>query len=342
MNPMTHEVIIGTNTNTNGNIKRNATGLLPSSKARMLSNIGFTVILLVLFGFQTSSATVRKKVVLTNDDGWAVAMVRAQNNALKAAGFDVVLSCPAENESGTGSSSAPATILLIPCEFNTCPIFSPPEGFNASDPRLNYVNSFPVDAVRFGIETLAPQFFDGSAPNFVVSGPNVGNNLGSGIQGSGTVGAACEAAREGIPSVAFSASTASQISFTTLESDPNSTNTLAALAYAQLSVKFVQALTSAEGPILPPNISINVNYPSISLCPEPFDFSFILSRILEDDTATDVEQCGTTHLPAESNVVTEGCFVSVSVFNASNKADVGADTQAFVLNRISGILSCLP
>lgn len=89
MNPMTHEIIIGTNTNTNGNIKRNATGLFTSSKARMLSNIGFTVILLVLFGFQTSSATVRKKVVLTNDDGWAVAIVRAQNSALKEAGFDV-------------------------------------------------------------------------------------------------------------------------------------------------------------------------------------------------------------------------------------------------------------
>lgn len=310
----------------------------------MLRNIGFTVILLILFGFQTSSATVRNKVVLTNDDGWAVAIVRAQNNALKGAGFDVVLSCPAENESGTGSSSAPPTILLIPCEFNTCPIFSPPEGFNASDSRLNYVNSFPVDAVRFGINTLAPQFFDGSAPDFIVSGPNVGNNLGSGIQGSGTVGAACEAAREGIPSVAFSASTASQISFTTLDSDPNSTNTLAALAYAQLSVKFVQALTAADGPILPPNISINVNYASVSLCPnpEPSDFSFILSRVLEDDTATDVEQCETTHLPAESSVVTQGCFASVSVFNASNKADVGADTQAFVLNRISGILSCLP
>lgn len=31
-----------------------------------------------------------------------------------------------------------------------------------------------VDAVRFGIQTLAPQFF-GSAPDFVVSGPNVGS-----------------------------------------------------------------------------------------------------------------------------------------------------------------------
>ncbi|KAK0201035.1 sure-like protein [Desarmillaria ectypa] len=325
----------------------------------MLSNIGFAVILLALFGFRSSWAKTRNKVVLTNDDGWAVASVRAQNDALKEADYDVILSCPAENESGTGSSSAPATILFIPCEFNTCPIFSPAEGFNTSDPRLNYVNSFPVDSVRYGIQTLAPQFFDGSAPDFVISGPNVGNNLGSVILNSGTVwaylaiitalylmivcrGAACEAALEGIPSVAFSADTGSQVSYTTLESDPNSTNTLAALTYAQLSVKFVQALTSAKGTILPPGISVNVNYPSTSKCPEPSNFSFILSRINEDDDATDVERCGTTHLPAEVDVVTRGCFVSVSVFNASTKADVGADTQAFVLDRISGILSCLP
>ena len=29
------------------------------------------------------------KIVLTNDDGWAVAQIRAQNDALKAAGYDV-------------------------------------------------------------------------------------------------------------------------------------------------------------------------------------------------------------------------------------------------------------
>ena len=30
-----------------------------------------------------------KNIVLTNDDGWAVAQIRAQNDALKAAGFNV-------------------------------------------------------------------------------------------------------------------------------------------------------------------------------------------------------------------------------------------------------------
>jgi 5'-nucleotidase len=36
------------------------------------------------------------------------------------------------------------------------------------------VNSFPVDAVRFGIQTLSPQFF-GGVPDLVVSGPNIGS-----------------------------------------------------------------------------------------------------------------------------------------------------------------------
>ena len=61
-----------------------------------------------------------------------------------------------------------------------------------------------MDAVRFGIQTLSPQFF-GGPPEFVVSGPNVGSkrsgikkaiyadlfhpkaNLGTGVSGSGTV-----------------------------------------------------------------------------------------------------------------------------------------------------------
>ena len=41
-------------------------------------------------------------VLLSNDDGWAEINIRAFYNALTAAGDSVVLSAPAENESGTG------------------------------------------------------------------------------------------------------------------------------------------------------------------------------------------------------------------------------------------------
>lgn len=42
------------------------------------------------------------RIVQSNDDGWAVKNIRVFNDALVAAGNDVVLSAPADNESGTG------------------------------------------------------------------------------------------------------------------------------------------------------------------------------------------------------------------------------------------------
>ncbi|ESK96805.1 acid phosphatase [Moniliophthora roreri MCA 2997] len=292
----------------------------------------------------SATLVVGQKIVLTNDDGWATAMIRAQNDALKSAGYNVILSAPADNRSGTGSSSAPPTSLTEPCQFNTCPAGSPPEGSDPNDPRINYVNSFPVDAVRFGIQTLSPEIF-GSAPDFVVSGPNIGNNLQS-LGGSGTVGAATEASLESIPGVAFSASSSSisSVSFTTLTSAPNSSGTRAARIYAALTTEFTDALLAAPKPFLPPNISVNVNYPPVtSRCAAASDFKFVLTRVVPNSGATDVQTCGTTHLPGESNVIARSdCFVSVSVMDAHTKSDVSASTQAFVLNRISSLLTCLP
>ncbi|KAJ7717585.1 survival protein sure-like phosphatase/nucleotidase [Mycena metata] len=285
-----------------------------------------TVVLLALAS--ANLAQTAKNLVLTNDDGWAVAQIRAQDDALNAAGYNVVLSCPAVDKSGTGSSTTTPTVLTTPCEFNTCPTGSPATGFNASNTRLNYVNAFPVDAARFGIQTLAPQFFSGSKPDFVVSGPNVGNNLGSTVLISGTVGAASQAALEGIPSAAFSAATAAQLSYTTLTSSPTSTDSKAAVIYSSLSVQLLNVLLASSAPILPAGISLNVNYPSTSSCTSASAFKFVLTRINSNSGATDVETCGTDHLPTES------------VFNASTKADVNAATQGIVLAKLTSILAC--
>lgn len=61
---------------------------------------------------------------------------------------------------------------------------------------LQYVNSYPVTSIRYGIDTLAPRFFGGE-PDIAVAGPNVGSNLGLVVLVSGTVGAATDAAKEG-------------------------------------------------------------------------------------------------------------------------------------------------
>lgn len=42
-------------------------------------------------------------IVLSNDDGWAEINIRTLFNVLEAAGENVLLSAPTENESGTGT-----------------------------------------------------------------------------------------------------------------------------------------------------------------------------------------------------------------------------------------------
>lgn len=67
--------------------------------------------------------------------------------------------------------------------------------------ELHSVSGYPADCVQLGVHNLAQQ-----RPTAVVSGVNVGSNSGSAfVSGSGTVGAAVEAANTGVPALAFSA-----------------------------------------------------------------------------------------------------------------------------------------
>lgn len=74
-----------------------------------------------------------------------------------------------------GSSQKTPTTLTEACEFNSCPSGSPAVGNNASEPRLNYVNSYPATSMKYGINSIGPQFFNG-VPDLAVAGPNVSRN----------------------------------------------------------------------------------------------------------------------------------------------------------------------
>ncbi|KAL8912208.1 MAG: hypothetical protein Q9171_002770 [Xanthocarpia ochracea] len=279
-------------------------------------------------------------IVLSNDDGWAELNVRVFYDLLTRARNSVVLSAPAENKSGTGSFDIPATPLIKPCQFESCPTGSPAQGFNASNPRLNYVNSFPVTSIRYGIQAVSPKFF-GGAPELAVAGFNVGANLGPTTLISGTVGAATEAAKRGIPAIAFSGISGSPIAWTTTPI-PTYVST-----YANLSVIITQTLIASGKPFLPSGIWLNVNYPasSSSSCSSPQDFQFVLSRINTAfwGTPADVMTCGGTRLPRERDVVgSNGCYASISVGRANTKGDADAEDQAVVLSKLWKILSCLP
>lgn len=157
---------------------------------------------------------------------------------------------------------------------------------------------------------------------------------------SGTVGAATEASLEGIPGIAFSGDSGSQVGWTT------STQTYQRV-YADLSTIVTQALLASGAPYLPAGTWLNVNYPEVdgNTCNSADEFRFVLSRINAATvfTAPDVETCGSDRLPTETAVVdAEGCYASVSVGDASDKTTTGAENQAVVLAKLEAIFSCLP
>jgi 5'-nucleotidase len=129
--------------------------------------------------------------MVTNDDGIASPGLRAAVRAVLPLG-EVLIVAPAHQQTGAGRSSPPydggiqrATLSLNGGEF---------EAFT--------VESTPAVAVVYGLIKLAPR-----PPSLLVSGINYGENVGLTITGSGTVGAALEAANWGIPALAISLET---------------------------------------------------------------------------------------------------------------------------------------
>ena len=111
-------------------------------------------------------------VLLTNDDGWQAPGLRAMYDALRAAGHRVTVSAPDHNASGTAASFTWGTIAVVR---------------DPADAAFHGVAGTPATAAVFGITALYPS---GRRPDLVVSGINDGENTGSQLAVSGTVGAA--------------------------------------------------------------------------------------------------------------------------------------------------------
>jgi 5'-nucleotidase len=131
----------------------------------------------------------RKQILLTNDDGIESPGLWAAAEALSTLGF-VTIAAPRNQSSGAGRSHPVGSDGRI-------------------TPRLLQIGSqiwtayaiggTPAQAVMYALLDLLPQL-----PDLVVSGINYGENVGSGITISGTVGAALEGASFGVPSLAVS------------------------------------------------------------------------------------------------------------------------------------------
>jgi broad specificity polyphosphatase/5'/3'-nucleotidase SurE len=194
--------------------------------------------------------------------------------------------------------------------------------------------------MRYGIDTIAPPFWNGQAPELAVTGPNVGSNLYLQVPFSGTVGAAVYAAKDAkIPSIAFSGSSDGTLAW---NSSPEAQRSK---VYAQLATTLTNAIIASGKPYLPEDVFLNVNFPRVEgTCTQAGQFKWVLSRINAGlFSAPDMELCGETRLPMESSVVgTDGCYISVSVGDANDKTTASADKQAVVQKKLQSLLTCLP
>ena len=127
------------------------------------------------------------RILITNDDGVNSSGIMAAKNAVKDLGtIDVV--APATQQSGIGH----ALTLFEPIRVTSTKLLDSTEAFS--------VSGTPTDAVIIGIYEVTDK-----KPDLVISGINIGENLGkSELTTSGTIGAAMEAAVHGIPSIAVS------------------------------------------------------------------------------------------------------------------------------------------
>ena len=134
----------------------------------------------------------KRQILLTNDDGIQSPGLWAAAEALSDLGY-VTVAAPRDQSSGMGRSLPSSSDGIIQAESLNV---------RGKDWTVYAVGGTPAQAVLHGILEIMPQ-----KPDLVVSGINYGENVATGITISGTVGAAMEAASQGIPALAASLET---------------------------------------------------------------------------------------------------------------------------------------
>ena len=136
--------------------------------------------------------TAKPLILVTNDDGIESPGLMAAIGAVLPLG-EVMVAAPHFQQTGAGRSYAPLPDRRIyrhslQVDGDTVPAYS--------------IKGRPAQVTIVALLDLTPR-----PPDLVVSGINFGANVGNGITISGTVGAALEAASEGIPTLAVSLET---------------------------------------------------------------------------------------------------------------------------------------
>lgn len=133
-------------------------------------------------------------IVVTNDDGIKSPGLVAAVTALRRLG-EIVVVAPKTQQSSAGRAFFWHARKARRYPFRVGETVYPAYAADAS----------PAVSVRYALQLVAKR-----RPALLVSGINYGENLGSGLTISGTVGAALEAVAEGVPALAVSLETAKE------------------------------------------------------------------------------------------------------------------------------------
>lgn len=175
------------------------------------------------------------KVLLANDDGITAPGLRALYAALTRRGHEVAAIAPMRQQSGVSH----AITVFEPLRTQI---------FEEDDFRGTGVFGTPADCVKLGLSELAPW-----KPDLVLSGINLGKNVGPDVFYSGTIGAAAEGAHAGIAAMAVSHA----------QFEPSGP----ALAEAAQNTVLMIEKTSWQD--IKPGIVLNLNYPHCALAESP-------------------------------------------------------------------------
>lgn len=165
------------------------------------------------------------RILISNDDGYFAPGINALFEALGGLG-DLTVVAPEQDRSGASNSLTLDRPLFLRRAMN---------GFN-------YVNGTPTDCVHLAVTGMLEHL-----PDMVVSGINLGANMGDDTIYSGTVAAATEGHLLGVPSIALSLNSRSATNLPT-----------AAWVARQLVERFLRH------PISEP-LLLNVNVPDIPI-----------------------------------------------------------------------------
>ena len=216
------------------------------------------------------------KVLVTNDDsargldagfGTDGKGLYELRKSLCAAGADVLVVAPWSQQSGAGARMTTPGFSPVPL---TVQAVTPPAAYagdcassstggavfgvclTAGPCSSSTASASPADAVNIALSRFAKTYWP-TGPDVVLSGVNFGQNVGTTLNHSGTVGAVVTAREYGVPALAFSAEVPRE-----LAQIPNVPFAQTAAFATDLVGKLV------KGNALKPGLVLNVNYPFVA------------------------------------------------------------------------------